>query len=251
MNDNFLTFVNELVDDNDLRNVIIESYCIIFESKIDVAKEVYREYNKILNNIDKFEPVDNAYELNGEINGAPYVTYIQFNATKGTVDAFANVDPMEIIIYSHELFLFFKQNNREAIKKYFTNSYVKYTIAHELSHLYEYTKRDINELSSYIKNIDMKKVKESDETYYNQQVEQTPIRIGTIISMTKDAINNDITDPNKIYSYIINNMDAYTKDTYKYLSQQNKRKLHKAISNILNNICINGVCTLDELNEHS
>jgi hypothetical protein len=38
MNDKFLTFVNELVDDNDLINVIIESYCIIFESKIDVAK---------------------------------------------------------------------------------------------------------------------------------------------------------------------------------------------------------------------
>ena len=34
MNDKFLTFVNDLVDDDDLRNVIIESYYIIFESKI-------------------------------------------------------------------------------------------------------------------------------------------------------------------------------------------------------------------------
>lgn len=247
MNDKFLTFVNDLVDDDDLRNVIIESYYIIFESKIDVAKEVYREYNKILDNLDKFEPVGNTYKLNGEINGVPFVTYIQFNSTKGTVDAFANVDPMEIIIYSHELFLFFKQNNREAIKKYFTNSYVKYTVAHELTHLYEYTNRDINELSSYIKNIDMKKVRSSHKLYYNQQVEQTPIRIGVAVSMIKDAINNGITDPNKIYSFIIDNMDEWTNNTFKNLSEKNKKQLYKTITTILNKICSNGKCNLKDL----
>lgn len=93
----------------------------------------------------------------------------------------------------------------------------------------------------------MKKVRSSHKLYYNQQVEQTPIRIGVAVSMIKDAINNGITDPNKIYSFIIDNMDEWTNNTFKNLSEKNKKQLYKTITTILNKICSNGKCNLKDL----
>lgn len=249
MNTKFLNFVNDLVDDIDLRNVIIESYCIIYESKLDVAKDVYREYNKILDNIEDFDRVGNLYSLKSEINGIQYTTYVTFNNMRDSFGAVANFDPMTLMIYSFELHLLFKQNNIIAVKQYFNTPYVRYTIAHELSHLYEYTKRDKDELLNQLNKTDGLDFRKTKSIYDNQPVEQTPIRIGSIVSMVKDAINNKITDPNKIYSYIIKNMDSYTDNTYDNLNEKNKKQLHQTISNVLHEICIDDKCDLNGFNQ--
>ena len=114
--------------------------------------------------------------------------------------------------------------------------------------MYEYTKRDENELHKQISRANRDKLHKTDKSYFNQHIEQVPISIGTIVSIVQDAINEKITKPNDIYAYIIANMDKYTNNTFSNLSEKNKTKLYKTISVILDKICIDDKCDINGLN---
>ena len=247
MNKKFLTFVDTIIDDEHLKTAIVEGYFTIFESKIDVAKEVYKEYTNIYNNLQNIKLINGLYTFKSEINTIPYSLNISFHNFTAPLSAMAHYLPRVIMIYAYDLFLLLQNKNIDKIKEYLNKPHVKYAIIHELTHMYEYTKRDVDKLHKQILSANLEKLHKTDKSYFNQHIEQVPISIGTIISITQEALNKNITKPNDIYSYIINNMDAHTHNTFSNLSEKNKSKLYKTVALILDKICIDDKCDIKGL----
>lgn len=228
----FDTFLLSLYDSDPLLiESIMESYNTIFESTSDIAIDVLRAYQLLINptnlplRSDEFEFTSFVTMRNKEI---------QIVFTNGTINKSNVTYPNIVNIKDFDIIVTLLNDDMD---DYFyilkTNSYMN-IIIHELSHIYEYLRRTPNDVDAQKAKIDLKRYNTDGKYHDNNKIELLPHKISTIAVGIIDAINNGITNEHEIIQHILKNKDV--NEMFSNLTNNKKRKVMQSIANTLHNI---------------
>lgn len=160
------------------------------------------------------------------------------------------IQPNIIILKISDVWRPLAYRKLDGFKRAISTPQIRYSILHELGHLYEYSKRDPENTQEQIHRvaIENNKPNTSESKYHNDRTEKLANYTSTVLYRILDAIKSDITDPHQMYSYIINAIEEDSskdnKDKHKShigkaigsLNYTHTRTLHKRIARIINEI---------------
>lgn len=215
-------------------------YDLIFESFEEVAQSVLDAYNQLLHISDIPTPNANkSFTLNVTMDRLVIDAEIKFGYDMNC----RAIPPNKIILPISDLWQPLMLEDLNKFKRSISTPEIRYMILHELGHIYEFSKRTPADVSKQLSKLTIKRedLDISDKEYHNNRTEHLANNTSTVLYRILDAINNGITNPNDMYSFVIKNIQRDSeiqKGTHlgrsiNSFNLNNMNKIKKRIANIV------------------